>query len=78
MCQLCDKNDGEMQSCQNCGRLICFDNSPDSVDVTDRAYVTMSGDLFCTRCGRKYDQQEEEEQEADYYEPPYDDMEVHP
>lgn len=67
MCDLCDKNDGEMQSCQDCGRLICFDESANSVDVIDRAYVTASGDLFCTRCGSKYDQAEEEAEEEDYF-----------
>jgi len=72
MCKLCDDNDGEMPGCQDCGRLICFDNSPDSVDVADRAHVTASGDLFCARCGRKRDQEEEDEREADYYEPRYD------
>ncbi len=61
-----------MQSCQDCGRLICFDEKPDSVDVIDRAYVTASGDLFCARCGSKYDAAEEEEREDDFYEPPYD------
>lgn len=75
MCQLCDENDGEMESCQDCGRLICFDESSDSVDVIDRAYVTASGDLFCARCGRKHDGDEEDERESDYYEPPYDQYE---
>ncbi len=74
MCQLCDQNGGDMLSCQDCGRLICFDNAPDSADVADRAYVTASGDLFCTRCGRKYDQAEEDEREDDYYEPPFDEL----
>lgn len=77
MCQLCENNNGEMQSCQDCGRLICFDEKPDSVDVIDRAYVTASGDLFCQRCGRKYDQAEEEdaELESEFYDPEYVDME---
>jgi hypothetical protein len=76
MCQLCDDNNGEMQSCQDCGRLICFDESPDSVDVIDRAYVTASGDLFCTRCGRKHDARAEEAEEAlcwEDLEDPFDD-----
>jgi len=75
MCKLCDANNGEMLSCQDCGRLICFDESPDPVDVIDRAYVTASGDLYCTRCGRKHDAAEEEEREDDFYEPPYDQYE---
>lgn len=71
MCKLCDDNSGEMPSCQDCGRLICFDEKPDSVDVIDRAYVTASGDLFCSRCGRRYDAAEEAENEDEYYEPPF-------
>jgi len=74
MCDLCEKNGGEMESCQDCGHLICFDESPDSVDVIDRAYVTASGDLFCTRCGRKYDAAEESEREDDFNPSPYEDM----
>jgi len=62
MCDLCDENDGRMESCQDCGRLICFDVPANSVDVIDRAYVTASGDLFCTRCGRNYDATEEAEE----------------
>jgi len=72
MCDLCEANDGEMESCQDCGRLICFDEKPNSVDVIDRAYVTASGDLFCARCGVKYDQAEEDEREDEFYEPPFD------
>jgi hypothetical protein len=60
VCQLCDQNNGEMESCQDCGRLICFDSEPDSVDVLDCAYVTASGDLYCQRCGSKCDAAEEE------------------
>ena len=78
MCQLCDANDGNLQSCQDCGRLICFDEKPDSVDVIDRAYVTESGDVFCRRCGRKYDAASEREREEEFYEPPYDQYEDGP
>lgn len=63
MCELCEQNDGEMCSCQDCGRLICYDEQPNNIDVIDRAYVTMSGDLFCTRCGSRYDQEEEDSYE---------------
>ncbi len=60
MCkELCDA-DGEMQSCQDCGRLICFDvNAGD--DIIRPAWVTSSGDLFCDRCGSVHDRAEEEE-----------------
>jgi hypothetical protein len=60
MCWLCDGNGGELQGCQDCGRLICFDeNSGD--DIMAPAYVTESGDLFCNVCGLEYDRAEEEE-----------------
>ncbi len=60
MCELCDTNGGDYQGCQDCGRLICFDNQPNDVDVIDQAYVTASGDLFCQRCGVRYDRADEE------------------
>lgn len=77
MCQLCIENDGEMESCQDCGRSICFDEKPDSTDVVDKAYVTASGDLFCQRCGREYDKAQEEEEGADidFYDPMFADEE---
>lgn len=66
MCWMCDENFGDMESCSDCGRAICFDEQPDPVDVIDRAYVTASGDLYCSRCGKKYDLEEEREREAEY------------
>lgn len=60
MCkELCDANE-EMQSCQDCGRLICFDVQGGD-DVIRPAFVTSSGDLFCDRCGRAIERAEEEE-----------------
>jgi hypothetical protein len=47
--ELCDEN-GEAQSCQQCGCLICFDVQYGD-DVERPAYVTSSGDLYCDRCG---------------------------
>ena len=40
-------------------------------DVIRPAYVTASGDLFCDRCGSRYDREEEEaaEDEACYWGP---------
>ena len=68
MCELCDENGGEMMGCQDCGRLICYDNEPNNIDVVDRAYVTASGDLFCSRCGSRYDQEEEDSfEDEDFY-----------
>ena len=70
MCYLCKNNDlgdgfgGDFESCQNCGRLICFDvDSGD--DVIRPAYVTSSGDLFCDPCGRKHDEPEEAELDSE-------------
>lgn len=67
MCELCDESEDGLAYCQDCGRLICFDNEPSSIDVVDQAYVTASGDLFCLRCGRQYDEEEEA-----YYDEEYD------
>ena len=66
MCYLCDENDGEYTSCQDCGRMICFDQKPNNIDVIDRAYVTASGDLYCYRCGSQYDQEEEDAADEEY------------
>ncbi len=66
MCDLCEKNGCEPESCQDCGTLICFDIEPGrGDDVMDRAYVTFSGDLFCRRCGKRYDEEEEKMNEAE-------------
>jgi hypothetical protein len=67
MCELCDKETGEEQSCQDCGRLICFDTE-DADDVCAPARVTMSGDLFCCFCARGHDEAEEaDEEEREYW-----------
>jgi len=68
MCDMCDENGGDFESCQDCGKLICFDVEVGD-DVLRPAYVTSSGDLFCDRCGSRYDAEEERmaEEEADYY-----------
>ena len=53
MCEFCDEENGP-DSCQDCGRLICFDE--DGFDDTmSKAYVTGSGDLYCVPCGESYD-----------------------
>jgi hypothetical protein len=43
-----------MESCQDCGRLICFDQKTID-DVIAPAYITSAGDLFCSSCGSAYD-----------------------
>ena len=57
-----------MESCQNCGALICFDVESGD-DVMRKAYVTASGDLYCVDCGRRHDRDEEREieDESPYY-----------
>lgn len=60
MCMICEENDGEMTNCQDCGRLICFDEKGSGDDVIAPAYVTYSGDLFCLQCGKKHEEAEEE------------------
>ena len=57
MCNLCDEESG-MQSCQDCGRLICFDVKC-ADDICAPAYVTSSGDVYCRRCGTRADREEE-------------------
>ena len=60
MCELCDESDnGLMQSCQDCGRLICWDRESGD-GVIRRPYVTASGDLFCDFCGGLHDRADEE------------------
>jgi len=57
-----------MESCQDCGILICFDVQSGD-DVVRKAYVTASGDLYCDHCGRRHDRDEELEieDESAYY-----------
>ena len=70
MCQLCEDNNGDYQSCVDCSRLICFDEQSED-DVVARAYVTESGDLYCTKCGKEHDHAADEDDSEDaYYEAP--------
>lgn len=76
MCELCRQNNGEMVSCQDCGKLICF-HIKSTDDVIAPAYVTASGDLFCRLCGERVDAEEEriyEKQAAFYPAGPYDEV----
>ncbi len=57
MCQLCEENNGEMIACQDCGCSICFDVTS-SDDVIRRAYITESGDVFCSLCGLANDREQ--------------------
>lgn len=56
MCEMCKERDGERVSCQDCGCLICFDEGASSGDgIIRQAYVSLSGDLYCDKCGPYYD-----------------------
>lgn len=77
MCWLCNNNDGELQGCQDCGRLICFD--VEAVDDTvRRAFVTSSGDLFCDLCGSRCERELEgiQEQEAAFLPDSFEDENI--
>jgi hypothetical protein len=59
MCkELCEDFD-EVQACQDCGRMICFD-CQNGDDVMRPAFVTSSGDLYCDRCGSQHERADEE------------------
>lgn len=62
MCkELCEQDEtGEMQSCPDCGKLICFDVK-NGDDIIRPAYVTASADLLCDLCGMAADRAEERE-----------------
>jgi hypothetical protein len=66
MCDWCDENNGEPIGCQNCGRMICWDNKAED-DVFSRPYVTASGDVYCVSCGARMDQEEEDAIEDEGY-----------
>lgn len=68
MCDWCEENNGEPDSCQNCGVLICWDIKGFD-DVMSEPYVTNYGDVYCLRCGRQEQQEidEQEEEEAEEY-----------
>jgi len=63
MCELCDEY-GEMQACEECGRLICFDVDKGD-DIIRPAYTTAAGDLFCDICGKAADLAEKRAIEAE-------------
>lgn len=68
MCELCrqaEADGGGCAYCQDCGMPICFDALDDDA-IMFRAYVTASGDLFCARCGRTYDEAEEYDADLDF------------
>jgi hypothetical protein len=67
---MCEENPcKEMESCQGCGIQICFDVT-EGDDIVRPAYVTASGDLYCDRCGKQHDRDEDREieDESAYFE----------
>lgn len=71
MCrELCDNGRGGYTTCQNCGRIICFDVE-NGDDIVRAAAVTSSGDLYCDQHAAMYDR-EIEVIEADEYFPDFD------
>lgn len=57
--------------CQDCGTIIYWDDKMKEPvegvdDLSCPPYVTESGDLFCARCGPKYDEPEEDEYDEKY------------
>jgi hypothetical protein len=54
-----ENDDNEIMYCQDCGCIIEWGLEGPGDDIVRRAYVTASGDLFCSRCGREYDEEEE-------------------
>ena len=63
--------------CQDCGIIIYWDDHMKEPvehvdDISCPPYITMSGDLFCVRCGQKYDEAEEEDEYGEKYDDFYD------
>lgn len=74
-------DDDEPDYCQDCGCMLDWEMKGPGDDIVRPGYVTASGDVFCSRCGREYDEEEErsyEEDADDYYEPPEDAYQENP
>lgn len=65
MCEWCEENGGEPISCQDCGKLLCWDIEGEGDDIMGRPYVTAAGDVFCVSCGQSVDRAEEEDEYSD-------------
>lgn len=66
MCELCDENDGGPTGCQSCGRLICWDITDAGDNVMQPAFVTSSGDLYCSKCGAEIEAHERQYEQGEY------------
>lgn len=76
-CQNCG-NMYKVKDCEGCGATFIDWNSKGYDDVISAPYVTMSGDLYCARCGPDVDEDDEDmtDEEADgwgfYYDEPWE------
>lgn len=63
------QHDDEIEYCQDCGCMLDENLKCEGDDIVRRPYVTASGDVYCSRCGREYDEEEERQndEEACYY-----------
>ncbi len=59
MCEFCDE--GQMLSCDDCGKLICFDRKYGD-DVIGAGFVTSSGNPICGTCARHWHESEEQDE----------------
>jgi hypothetical protein len=56
MCRICNESPtGEMETCPDCGRFICFDQPPPGDDTVRTAAVTSGGDLYCLLCAIEHE-----------------------
>lgn len=72
-CQGCDRI-FHVKDCEVCGRSFLDPTNRSFDDFSSGVYVTSSGDVYCTPCGRRHDQAQEEAdaEEPDYFRDPYD------
>jgi hypothetical protein len=69
-----ENDDDGPDYCQDCGCMLDFDMKGPGDDIVQPGYVTASGDVFCSRCGREYDEEEERlaKEDADWWPDPQD------
>jgi len=60
-----DYSDGP-DYCQDCGCMLDWDMKGSGDDIVRPGYVTASGDVFCQRCGREYDEEKERLKDEEY------------
>jgi hypothetical protein len=69
-----ENDDDGPDYCQDCDCMLDWDMKGLGDDIVRPGYVTASGDVFCSRCGREYDEEEERlaEEDVDYWPDPQD------